>query len=531
MSQPKEPFRQASTTISQHELNGDLGDIATDPKTSSQTHIEIGDDQGDRENSAQSTGHINSIDSGLSLASRETYTEIPQLDDDERGRGNRIESADPPEKGSKPSRQTCVEVSEVDNDLGDHEHDIEATGDSDSDNVKKSKPKDATQPTTPLLGPLPPSISHPADGEPILLGTSARLWTSLVHLLPLAMSVALVTINFKRVYWFDESWSPPKSNPRETDYITVDGIRNGLQLVAKVHELLVVASLGALTLKMFKRRLVGSRLPFGLLTGAYRVGDIPYAFSGPFWRAIGSGAWWSLGLILFVNTMIATLVGPSSAILLVPELDWYPLPGPFRNFQSPVFYDLAPNRTRPRVVHEALLEKDHDFDSCNGFKGWYAFWCPAGGYSDLWNWVQGWKSSDLGRDLLLQDPTNEVMRQLSVRTMGGMGLSGAIVTTISVPPLLSIGRLLAYIKDPRNDAGTIHDASRFRLSTSSESQIFQPLVQTYCTVYDDDDLRAGHAVINVSDTLGNLHLNCLGDSNCENMLMGDELIPVPPDIW
>jgi len=40
-----------------------------------------------------------------------------------------------------------------------------------------------------------------------------------------------------------------------------------------------------LTVKVFKRWLVKSHVPVGLLTGAYRIGDISYIFSKVFWSA------------------------------------------------------------------------------------------------------------------------------------------------------------------------------------------------------------------------------------------------------
>ncbi|KAK4122054.1 hypothetical protein N657DRAFT_682519 [Parathielavia appendiculata] len=193
------------------------------------------------------------------------------------------------------------------------------------------------------------------EGKPVILGTDARLWTSLVHVLPLATSVFLITINIRRLYWFDEEgirWL----------HLSADSVRNVLQLAAKVYELLVIASLGALTVKVFKRQLIESHLPLGLLTGAYRVSDIPYVFGGFFWHAFRETSC-LLALLLFGNTILSTLVGPSSAILLVPELDWYPLPGAFSNVHPVFFYNLPTNSTWPYVVNTNLSETSSEWIS------------------------------------------------------------------------------------------------------------------------------------------------------------------------
>ncbi|KXX77940.1 hypothetical protein MMYC01_205916 [Madurella mycetomatis] len=179
-------------------------------------------------------------------------------------------------------------------------------------------------------------------GIPVILGISARPWTSLVHVVPLGITAFIVYINFARWYWFGED--------HDLDLILLAStINNTLQFVAKVHELLVIASLGALTIKTFKRRLVESNLPLGLLTGAYRVGDVPYIFSSTFWSSLYSPGK-LLALSVAVNTIVATLVGPASAILLVPELDWFPFPDAFSKIQPPTFYNRSLEETWLRVA-------------------------------------------------------------------------------------------------------------------------------------------------------------------------------------
>jgi hypothetical protein len=350
--------------------------------------------------------------------------------------------------------------------------------------------------------------SWPPDGQPVVLGTRAQFRSSLVHLLPLAISAFLITINYQRWYWFGVEG--PGGLLRALD-ISPNSIRNLLQLAAKVYELLVIASLGALTIKVYKHQLVESRLPLGLLTGAYRVGDVPYIFGRVFWRAVGK-TYGLLALLVFVNTILATLVGPSSAILLVPELDWYSLPGAFSNIQLPVFYfDSPANWTWPRVLSApvAPLKESADLYACDTFAGWFAYWCPSGGFADLYKWLAEWESSDLRNDLVIQDPTGAVRRRLS-SAEDRFGHAVAM-TTVSMPPLLTLGRLLNFIK--RDNMGAIHDTPRFRLNISSESTIFQPLVQSQCVAYYGSDIS--------SDALPYFYdgsLKCLGDSFCEDML-------------
>jgi len=191
---------------------------------------------------------------------------------------------------------------------------------------------------------------HSRAGAEILLGNSARLWASVVHIVLMVVGIILVRMNVRRWYWFNEELTGFALLDFPF-YSSTDTIRNALQLVAKLYELVVVASLATLTLKVFKRQLVESKLPIGLLTGAYRVGDIRYIFSPSFVVGLNSPNT-LLAVLLFVNTMVATLVGPASAILMVPELDWYPARYAFGELPGPVvtFYDRAPNHTWPDVL-------------------------------------------------------------------------------------------------------------------------------------------------------------------------------------
>ncbi|KAK4031215.1 hypothetical protein C8A01DRAFT_42302 [Parachaetomium inaequale] len=396
---------------------------------------------------------------------------------------------------NEPSDQPYVEVSQVDDDSGaggQQREDIELGPVSGDDSHEESKNARPPEP----------------EGTPVVLGTSAQLWTSLVHLLPLAISVVLITINVQRWYWFHED-NREVSMWNQTD---INGIRNVLQLAAKVYELLVIASLGALTLKVFKRRLVESHLSLGLLTGAYRVGDVPYIFSGRFWMALGESGSGGLLLLVFVNTILATLVGPASAILLVPELDWYAFPDAFGNAEPPVFfYNSTINQTWPRVL-SATEDRDGRLHNCTTFTGWFAHGCPSAGFADLYKWLTEWHSSGLSNDLVIQDPTGAVSRRLATTEVGLR--KTVVMTTVSMPPLLTTGRLLNFMKwDDMGEA--LHNElnpPKFRLKASTDSTIFQPVVQSQCAVYT----RAGPSP-EPSPRFESDQLMCLGDPVCKKM--------------
>jgi hypothetical protein len=357
----------------------------------------------------------------------------------------------------------------------------------------------------------PPPNDKPSHSKSVVRGTSARLWDTWIHVVPMGLSGFLMYINIQRWYWFEEE-------PIEFHH---NGVKNSLQFGAKLYELLVIASLGTLTLKLLKRRLVQSEVPLGLLTGAYRIGDIPYIFSTPFWKALP--ACLPLALFIVMNTIIVTLAGPSSAILMVPELDWYPLPNAFSNVESPFYYWHSRATLWPRQLTKAEIGLYDELPNCDGI-GEFTSWCPAGGFAELQGWVQSYGSSYLTNHPTFRSQNGNLGRQLaSVESIGDVTTDGAVaMTTVSHSILLTISGLLDFIDEKevetrvdreRANIGSIVGTKKFKMTTKDNFPIFQPLVQTSCAWMSQDMLD-----LKTESFFGDSSLNCLGDAMCESMM-------------
>ncbi|KAK5653664.1 hypothetical protein OQA88_8694 [Cercophora sp. LCS_1] len=263
-----------------------------------------------------------------------------------------------------------------------------------------------------------------------------------------------------------------------------------LQLAAKLHEILIVFFLSTLTISLSTRRLVESCLPFGLLTGAYRIGTIAYIFSYEFWKVVSGSFRGAVPPILFIaaNSMIAALVGPASAILMAPAQDWFAFPDAFSGLQGSIFYNFDLNKTWPLV---ASVGEGGTVDTihCSQMGGLYAEWCPTAGFVELWTWLSGWPSSQLESSVAFQEATGVLRRRLHVELK--LALDGAVTftSTISHPSALTGGRLLSYID--KRDAGAISQLRpdvKFKLTTAGTSPIYQLLVQTRCVPYGREEL-------------------------------------------
>ena len=88
-----------------------------------------------------------------------------------------------------------------------------------------------------------------------------------------------------------------------------------------------------------------------------------------------------LGIFLLVTTIILTLVGPASAVLIVPELDFFPLSDALSNIQGPIFYNRSPNDTWPQLLDGPARGIEY-YDSEAGL---VAYQYPTGGFSELFN--------------------------------------------------------------------------------------------------------------------------------------------------
>ena len=139
------------------------------------------------------------------------------------------------------------------------------------------------------------------------------LLRSLIHLIPVSVALFEITIN----------WN--------TYYVGVSIYNQAVyQLLAKTHEIIIQASLATILFSYIRHEMtVGAGIPFGALFSGLQMSQIAYLWSMEFWGTIRSAhlshrrKLTLLALIVFC-IVLATLSGPSSAVLLVPRLDFWP---------------------------------------------------------------------------------------------------------------------------------------------------------------------------------------------------------------
>ena len=102
------------------------------------------------------------------------------------------------------------------------------------------------------------------------------------------------------------------------------------QFGAKAHEIFIEASLSAIIFSYVRYDLMlGSGIPFGALFSGLQVSQASYLWSMEFWgtvssRTISVKSRMRLLVVVTTSIFLAAIAGPSSAILLVPRLDYWP---------------------------------------------------------------------------------------------------------------------------------------------------------------------------------------------------------------
>lgn len=142
---------------------------------------------------------------------------------------------------------------------------------------------------------------------------TTALMRALIHIVPIGVAMWEIIIN----------WNT---------YFLGPIIRNQAyyQFGAKVHEITAQASLAAVVFSYVRYEMsLGQGLPFGALFSALQLSQASYLWSMEFWGSICSRhlpVRRRVGMVLVVTAAIvlAATVGPSSAILLIPRLEYWP---------------------------------------------------------------------------------------------------------------------------------------------------------------------------------------------------------------
>ena len=139
------------------------------------------------------------------------------------------------------------------------------------------------------------------------------LLRTLIHIVPVGVALCEIVLNWNTYYVGTATYS-------QATY----------QLLAKIHEIMMQASIAAVVFCCIRSEMaLGSGIPFGLLFSGLQITQISYLWSMEFWASLTSGLRrtcrrYFLLLLIPMSILLATVCGPSSAVLLIPRLQYWP---------------------------------------------------------------------------------------------------------------------------------------------------------------------------------------------------------------
>ncbi|KAF1951953.1 hypothetical protein CC80DRAFT_572971 [Byssothecium circinans] len=202
---------------------------------------------------------------------------------------------------------------------------------------------------------------------------------SLFHLIPIGIGIGLVSLNLVGHYVGRDFGGPPVD----------DSVKLvGFQIAAKMVELLCVASIARFILAFVRHELVGScGIPFGILASSLDFSHVTYPLSQEFWSVVLAPNMQAYRrgffvLALGLGTILATLIGPTTAILLQPRLGWWPAGG------TDVWIDATQDALFPSVINSSSIVPGFDCEISDHEN------CPSAGWEALAGWLKLLRFSD-----------------------------------------------------------------------------------------------------------------------------------------
>ncbi|KAI1327919.1 hypothetical protein F5Y16DRAFT_420293 [Xylariaceae sp. FL0255] len=321
------------------------------------------------------------------------------------------------------------------------------------------------------------------------LKSSRTILHLMLHVFPVAITISIGVLTFLQPYLGDED---------EFDSKTWQLV---FQFPAKVHENLIIASISAVVLHIFRRRLVGkSGLPLGLIVGPSNTGSFTYLAS-PSFRAPLFHHWQNRGdqtsrqtILVAVALACATVyvfaAGPASAALLVPTLDWWNMTNPLPLQLSELVTYV--NHSRSALFPIAFQESDISSNCLN--TSWRYNGCPDNGYNTFLDWsyarsIEGYyfnvTESPLFYPTMINPSSGQTKRDiiLDLSPSSANESSAAIGVTIHASTLALIDAFWHYVEDKIvGSHGT--PVQRPKLIISSKTHLPVPLVQVQCDAWD-----------------------------------------------
>ncbi|KUJ14474.1 uncharacterized protein LY89DRAFT_140576 [Mollisia scopiformis] len=310
------------------------------------------------------------------------------------------------------------------------------------------------------------------------------------HSIAICIIILITYLNITNRFWQEVQESGPVSD--NGFHFTQSSELHGLQFAAKLHELFMQASLSAMVLYYAHRLLVGTKgVPFGLIDFPYNSNSLGMLRHWRFWQTgFFSTQYLSFATLLLVVCILSVIVGPSSAILVIPSPGWWHNRNPF-NGQNMTTYFLA-NTTDIWPSTFTLSAFDPAFVSaslCEGVPTDPIIGCPLQGFPEIISWFLGYALGSQSDNFTVSEVISNAYRSVSSTVqnasyayqMNNLSATTSYTTSLTDRMVLSLGTFWNYVQ--RSNVGSIGEVSKPRLRVKSDIDTYQPLVHVACQSY------------------------------------------------
>ncbi|KAI9148799.1 hypothetical protein HJFPF1_10841 [Paramyrothecium foliicola] len=302
----------------------------------------------------------------------------------------------------------------------------------------------------------------------------------LIHVIALGCTGAAVQLTFNSTYWADEAdwegrffWSILRGTR----------IQDIIQFAAKLYEIIVVTSLSAMVLHALRRMLVGDGVAWGLMSGAYQVGSPSYFFSRELWAPFlkpGNPRNFLMAFGLASLVVYANMIGPFTAIILSPVLEWWPVPDPYNGEKLTSYVNISLDYVYPDFLAGDLIAEG----DCNVYTEPN---CPDSGFREVKNLIEAWAISNAKPVTEIKHSGPETTRELiSSLDYSTEDEHLALATTLHSSVVELAGSFWNYLDSDETNL-TINDSKRPRFTPDVD--VYAPLVQVQCNQYSYSELR------------------------------------------
>ena len=318
-------------------------------------------------------------------------------------------------------------------------------------------------------------VGEGAEEPKVILQRGWSLGKYRIHIVALIATGIVVGFNLSNRYAWDQG---------RLHKFTDDEAINALQFVAKLHEVIIVGSLSSILLHHIRRRLFGPKgVPLGLLSSGYQSSSAEYLCSKEFWSSFRTNK--LLTLILSISIVYTNMVGPSSAVALIPSLNWFPVAVPSKG-QARLYLNGTFDQVYPNIFGPP---DETTYAGCNN--GSYSFRCPGAGFTSIYDWVDTWYNEGVEGSITMVERFSSTSRILSASTNGG----GALTTTLTQPIMELTGRFWNYVQAmgiggryvESVQLGEINNVERPMFVSDDTAPIYGPVVQVQCSVFRYSD--------------------------------------------